>query len=283
MAASSASAQSETPPPSAMATWQTNGAVYAVAYAGGRVYLGGSFTQVRSPDSSTSTVRNHVAAFSASTGELLDWNPDADNEVRAIAVGPAGTVYLGGEFAHVHGAKRLKLAAVTPVLGSLTSWAPQANAVVLALAVTSNGATVYAGGDFTTINGSQRRHVAAMSTHGYLRRWYAGTTSKAGAFTNVTAISIAGTRVYLGGNFTAVRGVARLNSAAVSASSGSVLSWRAWTPVTILAITHDDSRVFMGGRGSGGFFRAFSASTGALPWRGISDGDVQALRLRGGE
>lgn len=279
--ASPASAQ--TPSSSAMATWQTNGRVYAVAYAGGRVYLGGSFTAVRSPDSASSTPRNHVAAFSASTGELLAWNPDADDTVRAIAVGPAGNVYLGGEFASVHGVKRLKLASVTPVLGSLRSWAPRANALVRALALTPNGATVFAGGDFTSVNGITRRHVAAISTSGPVRKWYAGTTSNAGAFTNVTAISIAGTRVYLGGNFTAVRGVARRNSAAVSTSSGSVLSWHAWTPATILAIAHDDTRVYLGGRGSGGFFRAFSASTGALLWRGASDGDVQALYLRAGE
>src|SRR3954452_16358415 len=94
--ASPASAQ--TPPSSAMPTWQTNGQVYAVAYAGGRGYLGGSFTSVRPPGSETSTARNHVAAFSASTGDLLAWNPDTDDTVRAIAVGPAGTVYLGGQF-----------------------------------------------------------------------------------------------------------------------------------------------------------------------------------------
>jgi outer membrane protein assembly factor BamB len=235
------------------------------------------------PGSDVSTPRNHAAAFSASTGALLDWNPDVDDTVRAITVGPAGTVYLGGQFAHVHGVKRLKLAAVTPVLGSLKKWAPQANALVRALAITPNGATVYAGGDFTAINGHTRRHVAAISTSGPIRAWYAGTTSKPGRFTNVTAISLAGPRVYIGGNFAYVRGIPRLNSAAVTASSGSVLAWHAYTSTTILAIAHDDSRVYMGGRGSGGFFRAFDATTGALVWRGATDGDVQALYYRDGD
>jgi hypothetical protein len=273
-----------TPSGSASATWQTNGPVYAVAYAGGRVYLGGAFTAVRPPGSSTSTSRNHVAAFSASTGALLSWNPNADGTVRAIAVGPAGTVYLGGQFSHVRATQRLKLAAVTPDTGALTSWAPKANALVRALGVTSDGATVYAGGDFTTVGGLTRLHAVAISTSsGGVRSWKADATSSGGTFANVAALSIAGSRVYLGGTFTAVNGVARVNSAAVSASSGSVQSWRVKTPSTVLAIAHDSGRVYIGGRGSGGYLRAFDVSTAAQRWDAPADGDVQALYLRGSQ
>src|SRR5579884_2895316 len=56
------------------ATWQTNAPVHAVLYSGGVVYIGGEFTEVRPPNSSTGDVaRNHIAAFDQSTGDLLPW------------------------------------------------------------------------------------------------------------------------------------------------------------------------------------------------------------------
>ena len=63
---------------------QTNGRVNAVAYLGGTVYLGGSFTQVNN------TTRNRLAACDAATGNLLSWNPNANGVVRALKVSPPG-------------------------------------------------------------------------------------------------------------------------------------------------------------------------------------------------
>jgi hypothetical protein len=266
--------------------WQTNGPVHSVVYAGGRVYIGGAFTSVRPPGSSSpSTVRNHIAAFSATTGALLSWNPNVDNIVRGIAVGPTGTVYIGGQFATVHGVKRYKLAALTVDTGAPTSWAPNPNALVRTVGLSSDGSVLYAGGDFTAVRGVTRQHAVAISTSGTgsVTSWRADTTSSAGAFTNVTSLVVAGSRVYLGGNFTAVNGTSRVNSAAVSSSTGAVQSWKASTPVTVLGLATDGTRLFVGGRGSGGFLRAFSVSTGAQVWKASADGDVQAIAVRGSE
>src|SRR6266508_4250233 len=55
-------------------TWQTNGTVWALAYANGVVYASGDFTSVRPPGAALGTgevARNHLAAFNASTGDLL--------------------------------------------------------------------------------------------------------------------------------------------------------------------------------------------------------------------
>jgi trimeric autotransporter adhesin len=75
---------SPTPSPGAGAC-ETNGRVNAVAYLGGTIYLGGSFTEVEG------TTRNRLAACDAATGNLLGWNPSANGVVRALKVSPAGT------------------------------------------------------------------------------------------------------------------------------------------------------------------------------------------------
>ena len=74
---------SPTPSPGA-GTCETNGRVNAVAYLGGTIYLGGSFTEVEG------TTRNRLAACNAATGALLSWNPNANGVVRALKVSPPG-------------------------------------------------------------------------------------------------------------------------------------------------------------------------------------------------
>ena len=69
--------------------WQTNGVVWSLAYARGAVYLGGDFTSVRPPGAASGVgevARNHIAAFSASTGELLPFSHDVGARVSDIAL-----------------------------------------------------------------------------------------------------------------------------------------------------------------------------------------------------
>src|SRR5687767_6419045 len=83
-------------------TWQTNGTVWALAYAGGVVFAGGDFTSVRPPGAAAGTAdvpRQNLAAFDASTGALLETfaGHAFDAEVRALATSPDGkVVYAGG-------------------------------------------------------------------------------------------------------------------------------------------------------------------------------------------
>ena len=65
-------------------TYQTNGRVDAILTIGDTVYLGGAFTSVRpagAPAGTGQVTRQHLAAFSRSTGALLPWNPGTDKDV----------------------------------------------------------------------------------------------------------------------------------------------------------------------------------------------------------
>ena len=69
-------------------SWQTNGRVRAIAIGAHKIFIGGDFTSVRPPGTASGGVtRNHLAAFSLTTGKLMPWNPRANGTVTALRVG----------------------------------------------------------------------------------------------------------------------------------------------------------------------------------------------------
>lgn len=109
-----------------------NSGVDRVQAAGGAVYVGGSFTQVNGQP------RSYAAMFDAAGvvqpwAPLLGLHPDtvalgfANPSINRIAVLP-NAIMLTGAFDSVNGAVRLGVAAVDPVTGATTSWAPQLGA-----------------------------------------------------------------------------------------------------------------------------------------------------------
>ena len=127
---------------------QVNGTIRAMALAGNRLYIAGSFTQVGGQ------THKNVAVLNATTGAVdASFNAATDGEVLALAVS-GSQLYLGGEFLTVDGTGRPRLAAVDATTGALTAaFDPKVGmGVVRSLAVSST--RLYAGGYGIYVTGS---------------------------------------------------------------------------------------------------------------------------------
>lgn len=198
-----------------------------------------------------------VAATPAATAS-------ANGRVHAV-VEVGGVAYVGGAFTEVRRpdgstVTRNRLAAIGTATGNVTSWNPDANGTVLALAASSDGSRIFAGGDFTQVKGKSRARLAKLYTDtGGVSSWNPGASS------SVRAIAVKGSGVYVGGTFSTVKGVTVDGLAKLSGSSGSVSTSFKPRPnggVRSLALAHDESRLYVGGNltGIGGSSRRYLAS-----------------------
>ena len=156
---------------------------------GSTVYAGGDFVSIGGQ------TRNYIAALDAASGLPTSWNPNADGAVYALALSDS-TIYAGGDFTKI-GAQstqptRNRIAALNAMdTGNATSWDPNANERVFALAV--QGSTVYAGGEFTIIGGATRNRLAALNDTGNATSWDPGNLDTDGPV-KALAVSLAARR-----------------------------------------------------------------------------------------
>lgn len=107
-------------------TWHPvpNNPVNVVAVSGSNLYAGGAFTSVDGKG------RDKLAALDATTGEVLNWNPDLGlgggtwtPSVEAL-VAYGSRLYVGGSFSSVNGVIRSNAAAFDLTTLQLTNWNP---------------------------------------------------------------------------------------------------------------------------------------------------------------
>lgn len=212
-------------------TPQIDGVVWTQTVVGNTVFVGGDFTTAR-PDGAapgTSTVtRTSILAYDIRTGLLISrFAPVLNGEVYAIvASADAKHIYIGGAFTTVNGVARGRVAELSSTTGALVKgFAPSANRTVRALALRST--TLYVGGDLFTMNGKTRSQIAAVSaTTGALSKW---APKLVGGQVTSIALSPAGTRIVLGGQFTSVNGSSTYGYglASLVRSTGAVTRWAA--------------------------------------------------------
>jgi hypothetical protein len=187
------------------------------------------------------------AAVSLPTAPQVTAAPNG--RVHAI-VRIGDNVYLGGSFTSVRRpdgtiATRNRLAAFRVSTGQLTTWNPNANGTVLALAASSDGTRVFAGGDFTAVGGRTRNRLAKLdSVTGGVSSW------KPSASSTVRALALKGSRLYAGGTFSTMNGASVGRLAAVDASTGAVTTDFKPRPdagVRSLALAPDGTRLYVAG------------------------------------
>ena len=257
-------------------TVNTDGRVKAVLAMGDRVYLGGSFTHV------DGVPRNRLAAVDATTGQLTDWNPNANGAVFSLAATPDGSrVYAGGNFTEVGGATHRRLVSLDAQTGAVnTAFKIGLGASVRAIAV--SGGSVYIGGDFTSAKGQTRHRLALVdATTAALDQAWAPSADK-----SVWALALSSdhSRLYAGGAFGSISGEPRRYLAGLDASGSGAIVWRPLLDPNgrVYDLAPSGQAVYSAEGGPGGAAAAYDAATGARPWVVKGDGDVQAVAVEDG-
>ncbi len=285
-------------------TGQPNGTVYGVEYAAGRFFAGGAFTTVRPQGAAAGTdevPQAHLAAFDAASGvfdetfrhtftNTFDGSPGT---IFAVVASPDGSrIYVGGDFNDVDGVKQEHLAAFDTATGALIPefGAEGVNGRVLALAVTDTA--VYAGGTFTKSGSRTRLRAAAFSPAGAPLAWAPAVTESAttGAAVSVHALAVQAGKVFIGGSFDKVNGVAAHGLVAVDPTSAALLPYASnVVPSTsyVTSLNTDGQRLYATGRDNRGSVRfegvkALSLDDGAQQWYANCRGDSFDTQVLGG-
>jgi outer membrane protein assembly factor BamB len=253
----------------------SDGRVQTAVVLGDVVYFGGKFTQVRSGAGGELVERNRLAACRLSTGELLPWNPNADNWVFALAT-DGSRVFAGGAFENVGGIPVKGLAAIDPTTGTPDpTWqGGVGGGWIRTLAV--DGSRLYLGGGFGYVDGQPRAGVAALDrTTGALDPW---DPDKGWSGYDVRAILPVGSKVLVSEYAT------EDHLFAVDASSGREVSWKTSPSYPVISLATDGKQVYMAGAGLGtsrNSVIAMDAADGRQRWEVNGDGNVQAVAVMG--
>lgn len=210
-----------------------NGEVRAFAEIGNVVYVGGTFTQVKSPTDTTWTTQRYLFAYDRTTGAISSsFLPDLDGAVNGLAVSPNGYLIVGGAFRNVNGVARRNLVALDPATGQIvSSWVGRSdggNIRDMAL----HGNWLYIGGAFNWINGTPHTGVARLNAStGDVDPTFVvnATVGRHGTSSYVWTLDISpdGTTLVIGGNFREVNGLPREQIALIDVSTNpaTVLDW----------------------------------------------------------
>ena len=261
--------------------WDPNvmGTVFTIKVHNNTAYIGGNFYMVEN------TSRHYAAALNTTTAQLTSWNPNADNWVRKLQFNGSSFIAMGS-FTSIGGQARHYLAQLDTLTGSANSWNPDPNWEVWDIAIAGN--TVYAAGVFTSIGGENRKNLAALDmANGMASSLNINPCTTYGLLT-ITSISVAGNKLYAGGNFSALNCLNRNRIVALDGATGMATSWNPNADGEVKTITLAGSRVFAGGEFTniGGQIRNHLAeldpvSGSATAWDPNLNGNVNTLLTSG--
>lgn len=264
-----------------IASYRVNGIGWSTIIVGNTVYVGGAFTTVTDQQGATVASRANLAAFDKTTGALLTaFRADTNGTVRALA-SDGTNLYVGGDFTTLGGIGRGRLAAVDPVTGALrTAWRADAASRISSLSVGGN--RLYAAGTFGAVGGVTRNRVAAVD----LATGAVDPLFDPDVDNTVSTIAALPdrSRVFIGGSYTSVGGVASWGLTALRGDTGAVttptfrdVSGQALDLMLQPGGAH--LAASLGDYGNQGAW--FDTTTGAKVFRQRCDGDGQAVAVIG--
>ncbi len=219
----------------------TGGAsIDALAYDPGTntLYAGGDFT--------INGGATHLTAVNGTTGsQVIAFAPVVNgNSVNAIVVN-GGELYIGGDFTDVNGAAASANAAevLTSDGSTDTQWNPNPDLPVSALAVGGSG--VFVAGQFTVIDGDPGE--PGLAKVGPVNGAVDTTFQPLPTGGDVDALAVAGSTLYAGGSFSAIKGTAEANLAAVDVTgNGTPLAFPD-TDGEVIALAVSGTSLYVGG------------------------------------
>lgn len=255
----------------ATGTCTVAGVVYAMTQIGDLTYVGGSFASV------SGVPRSNVAAIRADGTLDPTWDPSTDGVVYAMAASSDGSkVFIGGGFTTVGGTAKSRLAAVTPDTGALvTTWkATASNNLVRALAADGDD-RLYVGGTFGRLQGKAVPKLGVVSQSGGVAD--ASFVPRPNGSVRSLALSDDGSRLYVGGGFSALGGSARPGAAEVVAATGAVTSFAPTDGGVVISMDVSSAGQLFFGTTSNRTWAYDVAAGGTPDYRVRTGGDVQAI------
>jgi len=204
-------------------SWSSGASVLAIAaQSDGKVIFGGNFTYYGNYPNGYPFTVNNLVRFNTDGTVDTSYNPAPNGIVRAIVVQPDDKVIIGGHFTQVSGITQTYISRLTisgyPDYIGFQAAVP--NSYVYALGLLSDG-KVIVGGVFTTMAGFSYSRLACLKTTGGLVSTFnPGVSGSASAAVNCIAVYPTGTpsadKVLIGGDFSSVGGIGRINAARLS-------------------------------------------------------------------
>ncbi|HEX8510950.1 MAG TPA: PKD domain-containing protein [Propionibacteriaceae bacterium] len=270
----------------ALPTVQIDGVVWDQEIIGDTVYAGGEFTNARPAGAAPGTnlsPRANLLSYNIRTGVLItSFAPTVNGKIKTLVASPdRKRLYIGGSFTSVNGQNRYRIASFDVATGALTSFAPNPNSTVSAIAVSDT--VVYAGGAFTRVGAVDRSRLAAFSpVNGALLGW----SPTSNASVNALLVSPDKSRLIVAGAFATINGSPATGLAAVGIAAGELFRWEANEVVhnygsssAMLSLSTDGTTVYSAGYWFGGVgnfegLLAADPNTGKIKWLADCHGDT---------
>ncbi|MGB3054535.1 MAG: hypothetical protein WBB52_06775 [Acidimicrobiales bacterium] len=258
---------------------RVDGVGWAVSLTSTRIYLGGTFANVRNQGGTNQGAYANVAAFDRTTGAVIPtFRADTNGIVRTLAV-RGDTLYLGGDFTTVNGQPRARLAAVDLQTGAVKPFRADTNRVNKVVAA---GDRLYVAGTFSTIGGVARNRVAALDlVTGAVDPTF---DPNVNASVNTIAALPDRSRVFIGGLYTTVHGTATTRLTALDGFTGAVTA-PTFSDVSgealDLELSPNGTRLAAALAEYGNQGAVFNTTTGTKQFRQRCGGDAQAVTIVG--